>query len=53
MSKLKPCLSCTRVKDPDNCESKCCPDWKAWFMNRWNMIHGYYLKHKGGAEDGK
>ena len=51
MSELKPCLTCTRVKDPEDCENKTCPDWKAWFMNQWNMIHDSYLKHKGGVED--
>ncbi len=36
--KESPCLSCTRVKDPCNCENKLCKDWQAWFINRWENM---------------
>lgn len=50
----KPCLTCTRVKDPANCENKSCQAWLEWFLHRWNMIHGYYQKYtKGGTKDGE
>ena len=34
----KPCLTCTRVKDPVNCENKLCKDWQAWFLERWESM---------------
>ena len=30
-----PCLTCTRVKDPKNCENKTCKPWQAWFLAWW------------------
>ena len=33
-----PCLNCTRVKDPKNCENKACKDWQAWFIDRWESM---------------
>ena len=33
-----PCLTCTRVKDPQNCENKLCKDWQAWFIHRWESM---------------
>lgn len=33
-----PCLSCTRVRDPQNCENKLCKDWQAWFIDRWETM---------------
>lgn len=33
-----PCLYCTRVKEPQNCENKLCKDWQAWFIDRWETI---------------
>lgn len=36
-----PCLSCTRVKDPRNCDNKLCQPWRQWFLRRWDMIHRY------------
>lgn len=34
----KPCLTCTRVRDPKNCEAKTCRDWQAWFIDRWESM---------------
>ena len=33
-----PCLECTRVRDPQNCENKLCKDWQAWFIDRWETM---------------
>ena len=33
-----PCLHCTRVKDPSNCENKTCKEWQAWFISRWEAM---------------
>ena len=45
-----PCRSCTRVKDPGDCENKCCRAWNTWFMKSWNAIHGYYRQCKTKEE---
>ena len=31
-----PCLKCTRVKNPKNCEDKTCKVWRSWFVETWN-----------------
>ncbi len=36
-----PCLRCTRVKDPRQCENKQCKPWRQWFLGRWELIHNY------------
>lgn len=33
-----PCFTCTRVRDPKNCENKLCKDWQSWFIGRWNAM---------------
>lgn len=38
---ISPCLYCTRVKDPVNCENKNCKVWQKWFLSRWELIRGY------------
>ena len=40
-----PCPSCTRVPDPEKCEVRRCKCWEAWFLHRWEQIHGFYLKY--------
>lgn len=38
MAKEKPCDTCTRVKDPRNCENKECKEckvWRMWFLKAW------------------
>ena len=41
----KPCLTCTRVKDPNNCEKKKCVEWQEWFVKKWNdMRRGLWRK---------
>lgn len=34
-----PCLTCTRVPNPRNCENKQCKLWQRWFLARWALIH--------------
>ena len=33
-----PCLTCTRVQKPHNCENKTCKEWQAWFIDRWETM---------------
>ena len=39
-----PCLSCTRVANPLDCENKQCKLWQKWFLARWALIHAYPRK---------
>lgn len=32
-----PCLSCTRVRNPGNCENKQCKVWQKWFCEQWEL----------------
>jgi hypothetical protein len=34
----KPCISCTRVTDPENCEDKRCQAWQRWFTDAWDQL---------------
>jgi len=34
---LSPCLTCTRVMDPENCTDKTCRAWQAWFLQQWEQ----------------
>ena len=36
-----PCLHCTRVQDPQNCENKNCRSWQQWFIKRWDQIRAF------------
>lgn len=31
-----PCLKCTRVKNPRDCEEKNCKAWRSWFIETWD-----------------
>ena len=33
-----PCLRCTRVPDPRNCDNKRCQPWRQWFLDRWELL---------------
>lgn len=33
-----PCLTCVKVKDPQDCENKSCKDWKEWWLKRWEAL---------------
>jgi len=45
-----PCLTCTRVRDPQNCENKTCRDWQAWFIDRWESMRDAVRKDMSRAE---
>lgn len=36
-----PCLTCTRVPNPRDCENKQCRLWQRWFLARWALIHAW------------
>ena len=40
---MSPCFTCTRVKDPQNCENKACKEWQAWFIDRWETMRANIL----------
>ena len=35
---VSPCLTCTRVADPRQCEDKRCKVWQQWFIGRWDGL---------------
>lgn len=39
-----PCITCTRVANPLDCENKQCKLWQKWFLARWALIHAYPRK---------
>lgn len=54
-SKSSPCLTCSRVRDPDNCENKLCKDWQAWFIDRWETMRANVfsqVRQQKAAEQG-
>ena len=42
--KENPCLHC-RVGDSKTCDNKNCKRWQAWFLGRWENIHGYWKQY--------
>lgn len=38
LNKPSPCICCTRVKDPRDCENKNCQVWRRWFIARWEAL---------------
>lgn len=46
-----PCLTCTRVKDPENCGNVNCKLWREWFIGKWDKINGYSEKHLPDHEE--
>lgn len=41
---ISPCLHCTRVRDPQNCENKNCRVWREWFLTQWEQTRKLYRK---------
>lgn len=39
MANEKPCLTCTKVRDPKNCENKSCQVWREWFLKKWSELY--------------
>lgn len=44
MAGKKPCLTCTKIKDPSDCEIKSCKDWREWWLKRWKELRKLYGK---------
>lgn len=38
-----PCLTCTRVKDPEKCRGLKCPIWQTWWKAKWDALCLYLL----------
>lgn len=36
--RVSPCVSCSRVLDPEACENKNCKAWRCWFIARWDQL---------------
>ena len=45
-----PCFTCTRVRDPENCENKLCKDWQSWFLQRWEAMRSNIRKEMETAK---
>lgn len=39
--KMSPCLTCTRVENPADCENKNCQVWRQWFISRWDRMRSF------------
>ena len=50
MAAVSPCLKCTRVKDPVNCENKHCGQWRKWFLRQWDQLRGYPRRMMDGPQ---
>ena len=37
-TQLSPCMCCTRVADPRQCDDKSCAVWRKWFIGRWDSL---------------
>lgn len=35
---IKPCIRCTRVADPLECDNKNCRPWRQWFEDSWDSV---------------
>ena len=35
---IKPCITCTQVIDPENCENRDCKRWQRWYIATWNNM---------------
>ena len=44
-----PCLTCTRVKDPQNCENKVCKEWRGWYIEKWEAMRRRIRDEIAGA----
>lgn len=52
MDKLYPCLNCTIVNNPKECERKGCGAWRKWWSTRWdNMRSRYCVEAEGGEKE--
>lgn len=42
--KKNPCIDC-KLGENTNCRDKRCKPYVEYFLYRWRLIHGYYLKY--------
>ena len=42
---MSPCVYCTKVTNPENCENKSCIPWREWFLERWELIRAFPRYH--------
>lgn len=42
-NRLSPCMGCTRVEDPRDCDNKNCMLWQKWFLARWENLRKQFL----------
>lgn len=49
--KPSPCLTCTRVKDPEACRGLKCPIWQTWWLEKWEAIRRFLLPRLKQKED--
>ena len=56
MKEQSPCLTCTMVENPKNCERKGCAAWQKWWLARWENMRSRYcaeIKRAKENEDDK
>lgn len=52
---ISPCMRCTRVKDPRQCENKNCTLWRQWFVEKWDAMRAaprLAVEHKPKVPEG-
>ena len=35
---VSPCMRCTRVANPRDCDNKDCKVWRSWFVEKWDAL---------------
>lgn len=47
-----PCENCTRIKIPETCDKKTCPEWRVDFTKRWDetCLNLFRLLNKKGKK---
>ena len=46
-----PCLRCSRVDDPRDCDNKNCGVWRAWFIYKWDLLRTQAMPAETASED--
>ena len=53
MAMKNPCLNCTTVERPKDCDRKGCGAWQIWWLERWeNLRKRYCVDEERRVEDG-
>ena len=57
MARKNPCLTCTLVERPKDCDRKGCVAWQNWWLERWENMRSRYCRElmdeERKAADGK